>query len=60
MLLLCLFFCFFFNKAKNNYIKSAQVFSQMYSSIFSCHHRPIIHQFMKIWAGGVQLPLIAE
>lgn len=43
---------------RNNYMKSAQVFSQTYSFLFfSCHQRPIIYQFMKIWAGGVQLPL---
>ncbi len=27
---------------------------------FPSHHRPIIHQFIKIQAGGVQSPLIAE
>lgn len=55
---------FFLNKMYkiNNHMKSAQVFSQtfLFFFFFSCHQRPIIYQFMKIWAGGVQLPLIAE
>lgn len=31
-----------------------------FSLTFPCHQGPIIYQFMKIQAGGVQSPLIAE
>lgn len=31
-----------------------------FSVTFPCHQGPIIYQFMKIQAGGVQSPLIAE
>lgn len=31
-----------------------------FSVTFACHQGPIIYQFMKIQAGGVQSPLIAE
>lgn len=56
MLLLCIFS---FNKTTTilNLLKFSVKLILFY---FSCHQRPIIYQFIKIWASGAQLLLIAE
>lgn len=57
MLLLCIFS---FNKTTTTILNLLKFSVKLILFYFSCHQRPIIYQFMKIWASGVQLLLIAE